>query len=141
MGHTKSKTKEQDRMEAAILLGGMIAETPHLLFGVTKMLDSHWFVDLPRGIRKRAKNLVARLERAGTSPKPAGKTSASGAAMFDMRSKPAPSSVTSAPGEPAPAVKCALGCGALGGGVGVEPGWICSECKQIASDMADIVRS
>lgn len=98
MGHTKSKTKEQDRMEAAILLGGMIAETPHLLFGVSKMLDSLWFVELPRGIRKRAKNLVARLERANPSAKPVGKTSPSGSAMFDLRSK-----VPAAPATPPPA--------------------------------------
>lgn len=149
MGHTKSKTKEQDRMEAAILLGGMIAETPHLLFGVSKMLDSLWFVELPRGIRKRAKNLVARLERANPSAKPAGKTAPSSAALFDMRSKvpasvistPPPAKITMAPDEPLPLFVCAGGCGATGAGMGLGPVWFCSDCASIATDMKAVVRS
>ena len=121
-----AKTKEQDRMEAAILLGGMMAETPHLLFGVQKMLESPWFVELPRGIRKRAKNLVARLDRAAvrkasTKGTPVADTG-SGPALFDLRSKvpatPPPAQIRLAPPDPAtePNGECPQGIHILNGG-------------------------
>jgi len=52
----------RDGVEAAILLGGLIADTPELRHGIERMLDDRQVVTrLPRGVRLKAKNLLSRL--------------------------------------------------------------------------------
>lgn len=78
------KTKEQERMVAAMTLAGVLADEPAVLLCVQRMLETPWFAPLPRGSRKKAKTAVDRLLRLLEAPASKAGRPDSGA-LFDMR--------------------------------------------------------
>lgn len=93
------KTKEQERMVAAMTLAGVLADEPAVLLCVQRMLETPWFAPLPRGSRKKAKTAVDRLLRLLDGPGAKASRDASTAALFDMRapSKPRAPKITTTP--------------------------------------------
>lgn len=79
------KTKEQERMVAAMKLAGVLADEPAVLLCVQRMLETPWFAPLPRGARKKAKTAVDRLLRLLEVPTSKGVRPDTSGALFDMR--------------------------------------------------------
>lgn len=62
-------TTRRDYLEAAFSLGGLIAENPVLLREVENLVGNGFRgLDLPRGVRVRARGLIARIRKGETKP-------------------------------------------------------------------------
>lgn len=92
-------------VEAAVLFGGLVADVPALRVGIERMLDDRQLVTkLPRGVRMRAKKLLATLRSATstTSSFTVNSVTTETPALFDLRTPKPNSKILMAPSEPPP---------------------------------------